>query len=297
MMSRGLASGLCGLLMVAVGSSVLAVPQAGLVAWYPGEGTLEDASGNGHDGIPHNIGYQAGHQGQAIRFNGDNSWVGLELPLAGGDWTICGWAWVDTVNTMTTDWQNFVSSWDDGFAVGFNNGGGGHLSLWIMGTTAIDPAPVPQRIPFFFLFERDGSQYNIWLNDQVVASESGGYTPTMLQTIGQWVPDAVSIWDREPFDGWLDDLCVYDRVLTPEERAEFLGVPSGGEGPQLAIQRNPDATLTLSWSAIEGATDYTVYVSGTPAGPWLPLLSTAQTLCVLMPPETGQRLFRVTASQ
>jgi len=45
----------------------------GLVAYYPFDGNVNDASGNGNNGVPTAITYAAGHSGQAASFNGVSS--------------------------------------------------------------------------------------------------------------------------------------------------------------------------------------------------------------------------------
>lgn len=200
-----------------------AVPMAGLLAWYPFEGNCLDASGNGRNGTPYTISYTAGHSGQAAWFNGDNSFIGPNINLPAGDWTMCGWAWVDEINPAFTDWQDFLSSWTQGFTVGIDNIAGGKLSIWAGGLAVQDPNPLPLHTPFFWLFERQGDTGSIYRNGQLVAQGTCTLTPSNLRTMGQWRSGAASSFEREPFDGWLDEVCVYNRALSSEEKAELLG--------------------------------------------------------------------------
>lgn len=257
---------------------VLGVPQAGLQAWYPFDGHVQDASGNGRHGTVHNaLDYAPGVHGQAGLFNGSSSWVGVVIPLAAGDWTICGWAWVDEIDPAYTDWQNFVSSWSNSFAVGVANQSGGRLTLWIGGATAQAQAPIPLHQPVFWLVEHEASTYRLWQNGSLAGTASGSFTPPQLEVLGQWRTDAASPFDREPFDGWLDDLCVYNRVLSAEEKAALLDPCSQVEAVlDLRIQAaDPDALL--NWTPVPGAGQYQVWAASGLDASWSLLATTSAT--------------------
>ena len=263
------------LLAAALFSTARAVPMAGLQAWYAFDGNTQDASGNGRHGTIHNtLGFVDGVHGQAGLFNGTTSWVSVHVPLSPGDWTICGWVWLDEINPSYTDWQNFISSWANNFAVGIANGSG-RLTLWIAGATATAPASFPLHQPVFWLAEHVGNSYRLWQNGSVVATATGTFTPPMLDVLGQWRPDAASPFDREPLDGWLDDLCIYDRALSDAEKAQLLN-PCGEVATPANLQiQAADPDVTLSWSAAGGATAYQVWASAGMAAPFT-LLATTQ---------------------
>jgi hypothetical protein len=288
---------LAPLLVCGLGMTAQAVPQSGLLAWYPFDGNGQDLSGNGHHAVTHELAWEPGMDGLAARFDGNVSYAELGVPLSGTNWTICGWAWIDEVNPGWTDWQNVVSSVASSFAIGINNSGGGHLSLWINGTTALATTPVPIRTPFFFLFEREGTAYRIWQDGQQVAGATGNFTPSLLSVAGQWMAGAPSAFDREPLDGWLDVLCVYNRNLTLEERNELRLLPPLYAPPALDITRQEDGQLLLSWGAVAGATGYSLYSASGPAGPWQLVLNTAATTCNQPAALESTTLFRVTATR
>ncbi|MDP2359196.1 MAG: LamG-like jellyroll fold domain-containing protein [bacterium] len=235
--------GLGYLMVLSACAPALAVPMSGLLAWYPYEGDAQDASGNGLHGSPWQLSYLPGHAGQAAWFNGDDSRMGMNVGFAPGDWTICGWAYVEVINSAWTDWQDFVSSSTQNFAVGIDNWDGGKLTLWVGGDTAQDPNPAPLQTPFFWLFEHDAGTCRIWRDGQLVASVASGYTPAFLRTVGQWIAGAASPMDREPMHGWLDEICIYNRVLDDAEKAELLG----GGGTVEAVDLPRTIGLLEAW--------------------------------------------------
>jgi hypothetical protein len=208
--------------LLAVSQGARADLTTGLLAWYPYEGSADDASGNGRHGSPYQLTYLPGHVGQAAWFNGDLSRMGMHIPMSPGDWTICGWAHVEEINSAWTDWQDFVSSSTQAFAVGVDNWDGGKLTIWIGGDTVQDPQPVPLQTPFFWLFECEAGICRIWRDGSMVASVASSYTPGFLRTVGQWIAGAATPMDREPLHGWLDELRIYNRALDSSEKAELV---------------------------------------------------------------------------
>lgn len=95
----------------------------GLVAYYPFNGNVNDASGNGLDGKAYNVSYNSDRFDQperASHFNGINSYIEIDNSelLNGNKYTICFWYSEDLTDTL----QQSIISKSDIARLGFTLG-------------------------------------------------------------------------------------------------------------------------------------------------------------------------------
>jgi hypothetical protein len=79
---------------------VAQIPDAGLVGWYPFNGTVNDSSGNGNNGTAASVTPVAdrfGNQSGAFQFNGSTSEVLLPNNFQTQSLTVCAWYYVTQV--------------------------------------------------------------------------------------------------------------------------------------------------------------------------------------------------------
>jgi len=215
-------------------------PTNGLVAYYPFNGNANDESGNGNTGVVYGatlIADRFGQANSAYAFDGNDY---IETPNLGLTTdlgvTLAGWA---RLNDMTAH-QGFIGALADADSyppgtdpwnrhyIGVRDGnywtGAGNTQKYIVNTAGIGEGDW-----FFFTVTLDGSNAVYYVNG--VEVDSTGYEPRGVCGIGTYIG---AINDRGAaaafLDGAIDDVSVYDRVLSSEE---ILGL-SGTYETQIA---------------------------------------------------------------
>lgn len=194
----------------------------GLVAYWSFDNcNVTDKSGNGYNGIIYgNPACVEGMRGKAFQFDGFDDYMKVSVPLDGSkDWTICSWVNVGSLDENYTDYQNIISNSEDGFQVGIDH--------WYD-----DPAIWDDRWILFggqntisinenalLCFTKTYDTLRILKNGIEIANNDLGHliSFTTLSTIGMWDEYATSLFDREPLNGVLDELCIYNRGLSESE--------------------------------------------------------------------------------
>ncbi len=205
---------------------------AGLVAQFNFEGNANDSAG-GHDGVP-NGGptYQMGKFGQAITLDGvDDHVVVGSVGISGADpRTIAGWA---KASIMTS------TAWVDVFGFTGPSGTNGHFDIELVGDTANTTLGwygihlygwerdiLPIDLEWHHLAASyDGTTVK-WYGDGLLV----GSADRALNT-----PDNVHIGKRQDntnfFPGQLDDVRIYNRVLSDAEMAGLAGITQPFDKP------------------------------------------------------------------
>ncbi|MCB1048169.1 MAG: T9SS type A sorting domain-containing protein, partial [Calditrichaeota bacterium] len=249
---------LCAL---ALAGSLQALPTSGLLAHYEFEGNTLDSSGNGHHGTPSGgLVYDNGLIGQAADFDGIDDYVSVSIPLSGGPWAVSGWVRFDGLTYGYTDWHEIISNPLQNFALGFaplDNS----MQIWAGGVAlSSGPNAVAEGQSYHFLFQQSGGGLQVWLDGTLLASGGAGVSPSELTTIGQWLAGHPHPWEREPLNGLLDELRIYDREL---DESEILELVNQGNGSAATTDRpvafqldanhpNPfNPTTTLSFTLHE----------------------------------------------
>ena len=205
------------------------VPTNGLVAYYPFNGNANDTSGNGANGTVTAAiltSDRFGNSNSAYSFDGANSYIDAvisNIPKSNAPRTISGWF---KTNDAFTDSNKYDASI-------FNYGTlaklqrlslsvyrKGYLDL-ISGTTSstddyyIDNFDYANNDWYFFTVTYDGSKLSIYVNGKYVNQKAVSLnTVGNVFRIGQRISgDTV----KEGFKGTIDDVAIWNRVLTPEE--------------------------------------------------------------------------------
>jgi hypothetical protein len=209
--------------------------EANLVGWWKFEGDANDSSGKGNDGtlMPDPNGYystfEPGKVGQAIKIWGTGDWVELPTGLIGSDiGSVC--MWIKT--TQTTRGMIFYGS--DGTSgngyggenelhVNVENGGG--IDFYIDGdptSTEIGTSPVNDDVWYHIVATWD-------ITGEAKLYVDGGAPVTATHTGNNFILSARTRLGRPNaseryYSGLLDDVRVYDYVLSPEEIAYVVGL-------------------------------------------------------------------------
>lgn len=204
----------------------------GLVGWWPMNGNSNDSSGSAMNGTANGATLAAGQNGQsngAYAFNGTNSYISFNsttpLNFVSTDFTVSAWIKLTTLPAVSA-WDDILSStgygdWSMGIAV--NSAGTGYLRMTKISQVDAPAStqPVPQNTWHFvtaaFAYGYPSSTVSYYLDGQpngVFAwdySGQGAFSPA-TKIIG-----ARNANNSGFFNGSIDDLRVYSRVLSPAE--------------------------------------------------------------------------------
>jgi len=248
--------------------------------WRLDEGsgtTAIDSTGNGHDGeLIGEPQWVAGYFGTALDFDGVDDYV--DIGLGAGDYfstlnsgfTVA--AWINRASTGTHDVIFGSGRNPVGTTAGDNNNGwklsidDGDVirftTLGILDYTSGVTVPIGEWVHVAATFNDTGTEAEIYLNgnlEQAISGNGPANPATGLFAVGFG-----ATWALEFFDGMLDDVRVYNHVLTG---AEILAAMKGGKGYPYALGPFPedgalhsDTWVSLSWRAGDYAVSHDVYL-------------------------------------
>jgi len=248
--------------------------------WRLDEGsgtTAYDSSGNGHDGIiegdPQWI---AGMNGQALQFDGTEDYI--DIGLGAGDYfstlnsglTVA--AWINRASTGTYDIAFGAGRNPVGTAAGDDNNGwkfgidSGDVikftTLGILDYTSSVGVPIGEWAHIAATFNEAGTEVQIYLDGPLVETISGN-GPANPAT-GLYAVGFGGTWALEFFDGSLDEVRVYNNVLT---EPEIVAAMEGSKGYPNALGPSPedgalhaDTWVSMSWKAGDFAVSHDVYM-------------------------------------
>ncbi len=229
------------------------VPTNGLVGWWPFNGNANDESGNGHNGTVNAAVLSTdrfGNQGKAYSFNGLSSYIACSNPDFSTSNIMTLSFWVIISNTNSSLAQYLVSKGVDcagGFYFGYINsppafyGGFSCGSANTVGDAQSIGQPAPQTTWSHICYVFDGSEMKFYYNGLLVDTQSNavgnlGNTNTLL--FGKH--------DLSGFDyflnGKLDDIVLYNRVLTFQEISNLFNAFSCTNNTAIAPQINSLST-------------------------------------------------------
>jgi hypothetical protein len=233
-------------------------------AHYAFEGNAQDSSGSGNHGTATALSYVAGKVGsQAAQLNGTSSYISIPRSVT-DDFTVALWVkTTDTAGTANAQW------WSGKGLVDGEVGGGG--ADW---GTAIVNGKFVIGIGSGSGDTTVASSVNIndgaWHHLAATRNNSSGavavYVDGVLRGSGtgatgsRTFPANLRIGSLQTgnnfLNGTLDDVRLYDRILTAGEITALMGTPPAA--PTDLVAAIGDATVTLHWSASSNATSYFV---------------------------------------
>jgi hypothetical protein len=204
----------------------------GLVAYYPFNGNVNDFSGNGLNGIPNEVTYSSDRfdkQGGACLFDGNNSYIEVENSnlLNGNTYTICFWYRADLNDTLE---QSVVSKSDTsgyGFTIdlynsySFSNLGFAYRNRFLeIQSWMIFGSPVGEWVAGS---ERSYEFAAVAFSETEFIDYFGGkeqsHDPATFFNANEYklyIGRSDNDYYKK-FTGELDDLLIYNRILTYEE--------------------------------------------------------------------------------
>jgi len=250
---------------------VTAIYDPHLVAWWKldddGSVLVVDSSGYGHHGTLHgDPQYVPGYEGEALELDGSGDFVlmdGYKGILDTNPFTIA--AWIRTGNNgQVVGWGNTgtgqkVEFWINGGRLRCDTNGGN-----VQGdTNVIDDEWHHAAVTVKQGATISSGDVTIYLDGQddtraSTDTDAFNISANFDVKIGQMYDFSSSRW----FVGFIDDLRIYDKVLTPEEiQKAMLGDPRLAREPHPEDGSTPNilAAKPLGWTAGEGAVSHDVY--------------------------------------
>ncbi|MCB0263931.1 MAG: T9SS type A sorting domain-containing protein [Calditrichaeota bacterium] len=229
---------------------------SGLVAYYPFNGNANDESGNGNDGIVNGAVFAIDrfeNANSAYSFDGVDDYIDYgALPLlnflSNSSFTICGWIKTTESVGMILSQRN---SGDGGtvvdIALGYDgiSENPGRLKVIVRqdgsGGSAIGVAVITGAVVndgnwrHFALIRKTGGIIELFLDGMSQGthqgSRSGGALTTNLRTLGTerlwWTIGNITA-DQTWFNGFVDDIRIYNRALTEAEVQTLYQIESTG---------------------------------------------------------------------
>ncbi len=200
------------------------VVQEGLVGYWAAEGDAKDSSGSGHHGNLNNgIGFAPGVRGKAFHFDGVDDWISTDLTFA-HDQSHSISVWVKWQGRRSSYSHEVVSWWNRDDAIP------NRIFLGTADSTKTDARiqygddwiNVPGRVPLG-KWVHISATYDSQTNDRKVYLD-GALLGTKNQTQEAHFSTVMAIGrqgdnDEKHWHGLIDELAVYDRVLSPAEVA------------------------------------------------------------------------------
>jgi len=231
----------------------LSVSESGIVAYWPfdeGKGKVaKDASGNGNDGTNNGAKWVAGKFGKALEFDGnfvlvpnDDSYNFTKEQ----SFSIVLW-----INYKAKgDWQGVLQKFDGGypFKVEVNPSNNLYFALWDQTNNPGASVGNVSGSWHHAAFVRDRSKKKLYSYLDGVLKE------TKDDTITGTIKNATDLYigARKPgnrilFYGILDEIAIYDRVLSEAE----INAAVKGKLPEVATVIKPKGKLTTIWGVIK----------------------------------------------
>ena len=235
----------------------------GLVSYWPLDGDLLDAQddNDGSNGNPRvAVGFEAGKFGDAGVFSGNN-FVEItggdesEFDFTGGDMSVSAWF---TVDEFTGSWQALVAKGEGGGWRVARRGGDNVMSfaggIGDIPGSAIGPDVTDGEWHNIVAISEHAVSSRLWVDGQLVAENVGGPGDPGADPP---VPPSPNLEDREnrmqiggnpdsagrSWNGDIDDVGVWNRVLTP---GEVAGIWNGGAGAPIPQAVPEPSTILLA---------------------------------------------------
>lgn len=223
---------LLGALMIS--GTALADLKTGLVAHYSFDDcTAKDVSGKGHDGVLNgNISCVDGIVNKGLLFDGVDSYIDINVPLVGTEnWSVCAWINIANIDSAYTDWQSIVTA---------VNGAGREVTelgfptaskaFNIYPDVSAKSGTAVVKKDTLMCFTKKAGNLSIFKNGVKIAGGAGSADFVALKTIGMWQPLESSPYDKEPFNGVIDEVRAYKRTLSASEISEMYRVTIDVQG-------------------------------------------------------------------
>jgi len=202
----------------------------GPAAWYKLNGGATDATENGYDGTGSGPTYEDGKTWQAARFDGTDDYISLPSGAQAiigeaGPWTISAWANPDDPYAGDADGAIFATTGTGYVRLYFDSANTRAVAVINDGTTSYTSVTANGSMPVgswaHVVMTFDGSDIALYLGGTQIDTDSYGGSGLVVSSayIGG-ESTALS------FDGLIDEVRIYNRVLTTSEISALNSTPA-----------------------------------------------------------------------
>lgn len=205
------------------------LPTDGLVAHYPLDGNAEEFSGYSNSGTNYGVTWTNGVLASSAVFNGAGIYIDVpnSPTLSPPQFTLSGWFWWQTTPPPGESFpiSNYAEYHGWLMRMGPDMKPGFSVNRPYLGASAYSQHSIPLQSWVHVAMTYDGEIMSIYVNGVFDgdASFPGGYAPfsgLMKLGMASWVNSG---W----FNGKMDDVRIYNRVLSAEEILQLFLLPGG----------------------------------------------------------------------
>ncbi|NVO08366.1 MAG: hypothetical protein HXX16_00225 [Bacteroidales bacterium] len=200
------------------------IPQNGLVAYYPFNGNANDESGNSHNGIVYGASLTTDRHhkaNSAYEFNGVNNFINTFSTFDYEYRTISLWVFAYNMQGLSPNNHAIIAQDDPSLSYGilaasYDNG---VLKVNAGGSSASDifqTNQIAENRWYHLVIVRDGVITKYYINGDLKYSGTSG-TLTSSSGSNQLLIGVGRSKTLQFFSGKIDDLAIYNRVLSPSE--------------------------------------------------------------------------------
>ncbi|UII27406.1 BspA family leucine-rich repeat surface protein [Fulvivirga maritima] len=209
----------------------------GLMGYYPLNGDAKDYSGHGHDGtVNGDLTYSVGYNdtGIAAAFDGVNDYINLgpqkDFFTNNNTFSISAWVQIaggDRSVIATATNPAAIESGKASWGLSLRNNGQTWFS-WMTsgGASARSSTTTSHNVGSYnhIVLVVDGGNHNIYL-DGVKRTKGGSFSGAFDEALNLLIGHTISAPDAEYLNGTLDNVLLYDKVLTLKEVQELYSYP------------------------------------------------------------------------
>jgi hypothetical protein len=237
-----------------------------LVAWYEFEGNARDSSANGLHGIEHGgPTYTPGVYGQAVEMDGQNDYIDCGRDPKFNITARITFAYWIKVRAFDREWNTVFAKGDDSYRssrADFNM----YMEAAVGGTSGnylYCVTPVNDDKWHHVACVYDGAAFVIYVDGKEDAREASTGSIT-VSTYNVYIGDNSGATGRF-WNGWIDDLRIYNRAFTPAEVTALLTITTGTASDPVPADKATDVPrdASLAWTAGPLAGTHDVYFGTT----------------------------------
>jgi hypothetical protein len=250
-----------------------------IVSWWPGDGNSDDII-DGNDGtLLNGATYAAGKVGQAFSFDGINDYVSIgnmgSFPITGA---IEFWMNPSVVENhrdpFTTNYNGYnaairfeehssVLGHTNSFAFAIGNDDQSIVKWWFMASDQLgNPIQANNWYHVGLTWDTTTNNVKAYMDGTLVVDDFTTGWPTSLPNVA--IGSGFTTISSRQWKGLVDEVGIYDRVLTDTEIGAIFNAGSAGkcspvtpDGPTVVIHPDPDVLMTFNYVDTPGTTTVT----------------------------------------